>query len=146
MNKIIKAIIRQYDIGQWWGGFSNAFSNIAIFITLFNTVLLIPIAYVTWFTPWVSNLGLVIPFTVFISVIFVAGIVVLLIGYKVLIPSTFVFWNEQWWFHGNLLRGRLDIRDKEINEQYKRLYKQIDSIKAELKELRVALLKKNRNE
>ena len=121
MNKIIKAIIRQYDIGQWWGGFSNAFSNIAMFITLFNTLLIIPMAYVTWFTPWASGLGLVIPFTVFISVIFVVGIVMLLLGYKVLTPSGFVFWAAQFWKHNNPLRKKLNKIEKNQDNQDKRL-------------------------
>jgi hypothetical protein len=52
------------------------------------------------------------------------------------------YWNQQWYEHGNLLRERLDIRDKEIDEQYERICKKADSIETELKELRAALQKK----
>jgi hypothetical protein len=146
MKKFLSFIFRQYDIGQGWGAFSQTLAQITVFVTFFNTALLIPTAYVTWFAPWALGLGVVVPFTIFVSAIFIVGIPVLLVGYKVLTPSSFVFWNEQWYQHGNLLKERLDIRDKEINEQHERICKKIDSIETELKKLRVALLKKNRNE
>jgi hypothetical protein len=146
LKKFIDLIFRQHNIGQWWGGLRSTISNTTMYLTLFNTALLVPMAYITWVNPWFTGLGINLTFIVFLVVVILSSIVVLLIEFKFLTPSSFDFWNEQWWLHRNLLRERLDIRDKEINEQYERLYKQIDSIKAELKELRVALLKKNRNE
>ena len=121
MKKILGFIFRQYNIGQWWGGFLQIFSNIAVFLSLFNTTLLVPIAYVTWFTPWVSNLGLIVPFTVFVSVIFIIGIVLLVVGYKVLVPSSFVFANAQAWKHANPIRTKLNKMEKNQDNQNKRL-------------------------
>lgn len=130
MNKIIGFIFRQHNIGNWWGAFAQSIGQVSIFLTLFNTLLLIPTAYVTWFAPWTQNMGLQIPITLFILVIFLCGVVVLLAAYKILTPSSFSFWNDQFWRHDNLLRQKLndiETRQKEIKGILEKLEKQSHS-------------------
>ena len=107
MNKIIKAILRQHETGHWWGAFSQTLGQITAFVTLFNMLLLIPTAYVTWFAPWANDVGIRIGFGVFISVILISGIVLLFIAYKILIPSSVSFQSNQAWEHNNPMRKKL---------------------------------------
>lgn len=142
-NKVNKSIFRQFNIGIWWGGLRNLLQQANFYLLAITCVSSVATLFVTVINPWlVDNFGIRIPF--YIMVIAAAGIlmVILLFEHKLTMPSYFSYWNEQWWFHGNLLRERLDIRDKEINEQYKQICDKIDSIGAELKKLQVALLKK----
>ncbi len=130
MNKIGNFIFRQHNIGNWWGAFAQSIGQVSIFITLLNTLLLIPTAYLTWFAPWTQDMGLQIPIMLFILVIFLCGIFVLLAAYKILTPSSFSFWNDQFWRHENHLRHKLDnieTRQKEIKGILKKLEKQSHS-------------------
>lgn len=108
MKRITKAILRQYDIGKWWGGFSNALGNVAVFITIYNMILLTPIAYVTWLSPWLIGLGIKLPFWQFLLFIAICGCIVILVAYKLLTPSSFVFWSSQFWKHENPMKKQLD--------------------------------------
>jgi uncharacterized membrane protein HdeD (DUF308 family) len=125
MRKIFSFIFKQYDIGQWWGAFSQTLSQVMGFITLFNTALLIPTAYVTWFFPWTSNMGLKISFTVFVSIIFVGSVLVLLGGFKILVPSNFSFWADQFWRYKNPIEAKLDKMQKRLD----RIEKKLENIK-----------------
>lgn len=121
MGKILKFIFRQYNIGQGWGAFSQTFAQITAFITLFNTLLLIPTAYVTWFSPWAHDRGWVISFTSFFLVILVVSVITLFVGYKLLVPSSFSFWSSQFWKHQNPIKRKLDRMEKNQDNQNKRL-------------------------
>jgi len=121
LRKIIGFIFRQYDVGQWWGALSQTLAQIMAFVTVFNTALLIPTAYVTWFSPWVLSTGLKITFTTFILIIFIVSVFVLLAGYKLLTPSSFAFWTAQFWKHRNPIKIKLDKIEKNQGNQDKRL-------------------------
>lgn len=125
IKKLVNLIFKQYDIGQWWGGFRNTVSNATMYITLFNTALLVPMAYVTWFQPWTEDVGIQISFTLFLLVIFLAGVTLLLFEYKVFTPSTFSFWTGQFWKHNNPMKKKLDKMDKETKERFTKIEAQL---------------------
>jgi hypothetical protein len=135
-NKLLK----QTNVGTWWGAFRNLGSYITFYLTFVNFFLLLMSWYVL-INPELVKRGIAIPLFVFMLISIVGMVVVMVLEHKYTVPSFFTYWNQQWYQHGNLLKERLDVRDKEINEQYKRLYKKIDSIKDELKELRAGLVK-----
>lgn len=114
MKKILRFIFRQYDVGQWWGALSQTLAQIMAFVTVFNTALLIPTAYVTWFSPWAISTGMKITFTTFILIIFIVSLFILLAGYKLLTPSSFAFWTSQFWKHRNPIKIKLDNQDKRL--------------------------------
>ena len=65
MSKIISFIFKQYDIGQWWGAAKSTFGNAAVYMSVFNTAMIVPMAYVTWIAPWLQPQGIAIPFWIF---------------------------------------------------------------------------------
>ncbi len=115
MSKWARFLLKQHNIGIWWGGLRNTISNATMYLSLFNTALLIPMAYVSWVQPWFSSLGIELPFWSFLVVIVVLAAVVILIEYKFLTPSNFEFWSDQFWRHGN------NPITKKLEEQEKRL-------------------------
>ena len=125
-KRLKELLLRQHDIGRWWGGFRTVASNTSMYITLFNMALLVPMAYVTWVAPWFLEREIVFPFGIFIGVIFFGGMSILLIEYKLLTPSGFSFWNDQWWRHNNPIKkkmNKMDRRLKAIEEAIRRLDK-----------------------
>lgn len=130
MKQLIKFIFKQYDIGKWWGAFRNTVSNSTMYITFFNTAMLVPMAYVTWVQPWTAEyLGIQITFGIFCLFIFICGIFLLLFEYKIFTPSTFSFWNNQWWKHNNPIKIRMDKQDEKIKEQNEIIKEMSEAIK-----------------
>ena len=117
--KFIDLLLKQHDIGQWWGGFRSTVSSASLYITLFNTALLVPMAYVTWVQPWSVENGMNLSFWLFVLIILIAGILLLLFEYKFFTPSGFSFWTGQFWKHQNPIRKEfkgLEKRLKKIEE------------------------------
>jgi membrane glycosyltransferase len=121
MKRLIKLILKQYDIGSWFGAFKSTWSNAAVYLSLFNTAMIVPMAYVTWLSPWLLGLGISLPFSMMLIVIFVGVIVLLLLQYKLFTPSDFSFWSEQWWKHDNPVKNKLEEHDKRFDEQKERM-------------------------
>lgn len=138
-NKIFK----QTNIGNWWGAFRNLGSYVTFYINIINLFVLLINTYILGYIIKTSSpipIWLVIVLAVFLFLLLL--VIAMVLEHKYTIPSFMTYWNQQWYEHGNLLRERLDIRDKEIDEQYERICKKADSIETELKELRAALQKK----
>lgn len=141
-----KQVFRQFNIGIWWGGFRNLLQQANFYFLLITCVSTVIMLNFTVINPWLAdNFGIHVPFFAVLIVAMVALLLLLLFEHKLTMPSYFEYWNNQWYKHGNLLKERLDIRDKEIDLQHKQVCDKIDCIEAELKKLRMALLKKNRN-
>jgi hypothetical protein len=101
MIKLGDALSKQHNIGIWWGALRNTVSNATMYLSLFNTAMIVPMAYVTWVQPWSAGMGWDISFVLFLVIIAVLAVIVLLIEYKLFTPSNFAFWAEQFWKHGN---------------------------------------------
>jgi hypothetical protein len=115
MSRLVDSILKQHNIGMWWGGLRNTVSNATMYLSLFNTALLIPMAYVSWVQPWFSSAGVEFPFWAFLVGISVLGVIVLLVEYKLFTPSNFEFWSDQFWKHGsNPITKRLDKQDERL--------------------------------
>lgn len=121
MKNLIELVFRQYDIGSWFGAFKYTFSNAAVYLSLFNTAMIVPIAYVTWLSPWLIGMGVSFPFGYLLALLFLGIVVLLLLQYKLLTPSDFSFWSEQWWKHDNPMKIKLEEHDKRFDEQENRL-------------------------
>ena len=125
MNKIIKFIFIQYDIGAWWGAFKSTWNNAAAYMSIFNTAMIVPMAYVTWVAPLLQPMGIAIPFWIFGMVLLVGVVVVLLLEYKLSIPSSQSFANKQFWKHDNPIRAEMNNIErrtmKKLGEQDERL-------------------------
>lgn len=117
MKKIFDFILKQHNIGIWWGGLRNTISNATMYLSLFNTAMIVPMAYVTWVQPWCEKMGWDFSFIWFLVVLFVMAVIVLLVEYKLFTPSNFEFWGEQFWKHGsNPMNERMDRLEKKVDE------------------------------
>jgi hypothetical protein len=109
--------LKQYNIGTWFGAVKNTISESSFVITVFNMVMLIPTFYVTVVSPWCLEKGIIFPFWVLIVIIVVTGLIVLLLQYKLFTPSSFTFWADQFWQHGdNPISKKLEEQDKRLRE------------------------------
>lgn len=131
MRKFLSSLLKQHDIGQGYGGFINTVSSTAMFVTFFNTLLLVPMAYVTWVKPWTEGKGIYLAFTSFVGLIALSGFIVLLIQYKLLTPSTFFFWNRQFWKHNNPIRQKLNEIEKKMDKRLKSIEEALERIEKE---------------
>lgn len=128
MIKLGDALSKQHNIGIWWGALRNTVSNATMYLSLFNTAMIVPMAYVTWVQPWSAGLGWDISFVLFLVIIVILAVVVLLIEYKLFTPSNFAFWSEQFWKHGNNpIAPRLDELSERIDRLEKIIEKLVDS-------------------
>lgn len=126
-NKVFDLIFKQHNIGSWWGGFINTVSNASMIITLYNTAMITPVAYVTWVQPFASNLDFNLSFGLFLLIIIVGGITVLLIQYKFLTASSFTFWADQFWMHGeNPISKKQEEQDKRLDDIESKLDKLLE--------------------
>lgn len=121
---IINFIFKQYDVGNWWGAAKATFSNAAVYFSVFNTAMIVPMAYVTWIAPLVQQYGLEIPFWIFGVLVVVLGIVAMVLEYKLSTPSGFSFWSEQFWKHNNPIRLKMEEQDKRL-ENMERMLEQL---------------------
>ena len=108
-------ILKQYNIGGWYGGARQAYGKamgyqgatnaVLLSVTAYNTLLLRP--EMAKFTEWLT-------FPMFMAFLACVLTVSMLFAYKVDIPSSYVFGNEQSYKHNNLIREQLD-REHEYN-------------------------------
>lgn len=118
MKQIFSYIFKQYDIGQWWGAAKSTFANASIYMAIFNTAMIVPMAYVTWISPWLQLQGMSMPFWVFGGIILVGATVAMLFEYKLSLPSIISFGNEQNWKHDNPIRAKLNNIEKRMSERF----------------------------
>jgi hypothetical protein len=123
MKNLIDQILKQYDLGPWWGALKSTIGSASLYLTIFNTAMIAPMAYVTWASPWLLQMGIAMPFWMFGVVILIGIFVVLLFEYKLSTPSNFIFWNAQFWKHDNPIKAKMEEHDKRFDEQGKRLKK-----------------------
>jgi hypothetical protein len=119
-RSVAKLLFKQYNIGSWWGAAKTTFGNASVYLTLFNALLLIPTAYVTWIAPWCLQVGFEFPFWLFAVVILIGAVCVLLMEYKLFTPSGFQFWSEQFWKHDNPMRKKIEEMDAKLEELVKK--------------------------
>lgn len=122
MPKLLALIFKQYNIGIWWGGLRNTVSNATMYLSLFNTAMIVPMAYVTWVQPWTASMGIDVSFVTFLLIILVLAVIVLLVEYKLFTPSNFAFWADQFWKHGdNPIEKRMNAQDERLDRMEKTL-------------------------
>ena len=129
----VASILRQHNIGIWWGGFKNVAANVMAYVTFLNLIFVAPVAYTMVVDPWLEERGLSLPFFSFMGILFLGLALIFVLEFKVSIPSIYHFWNEQWWQHKNPMR-------KEMASQKKRL-KGMEKDLGELKSMIMELTK-----
>lgn len=113
------------SVGKTWGYTAQVASQVAIFITVINLLMLAATFYETTLSVWMADAGIYVPFWIFMLVLIVGLMVVALLLYKYAIPSFFSAFNDQFYKHGNLLRQ--DMEDiKKTNKVILKKLKQME--------------------
>jgi hypothetical protein len=107
-------LLKQINIGAWWGAFRNLGSFLTFYLTFANFFLLL----MSWYmlvNPELQKRGIIVPLFVVLLITVALFIAALLMEHKFTLPSYFTYWNRQWWNHGNALPGKLDEIQKQLN-------------------------------
>ena len=119
-------ILKQKNVGTWWGAFRNLGSYVSFYMFIFNTFLTLINTYILGrFTQ--SDLPAPIWVIILVAVVPFVGLLVaaMVFEHKYTLPSYMTYWNQQWWKHGNKLPGEIIA----IREQLDRLEKALGEIR-----------------
>jgi hypothetical protein len=125
MKKLLDLILKQHNVGIWWGALKNTISESSFVITVFNMVMLVPTFYVTVVSPWCTDNGITFPFWIMVAIVIGLGFIVLLVQYKVFTPSSFAFWSDQFWSHGD---NPISKKQEEQDERLNRIESKLDRL------------------
>jgi hypothetical protein len=109
-------MIKQINIGNWWGALMTLAGRLNIYISMINMVLISFFAYPSVSSFIVNNTGISIPFWAFILIIIITPFVVMVFEYKFGLPSFIAFNNEQAWRHDNPRRKDIESMQRDITE------------------------------
>ncbi len=124
MNRILSAILKQRNIGRWWGGLKYVAQHLTTYVTAINLALISVTAYYTTLAPWFHEHGWYIRFWHFELLLVISLASVFLLEYKIGLPSYFDFFNEQFYQHNNPLRqdmANLSQQVKELKEELEKI-------------------------
>lgn len=124
-KNLLNKVLKQHNVGIWWGALKNTISESSFVITVFNMIMLVPTFYVTVVSPWCLDNGIQFPFWIMVVAIMAVGVIVLLVQYKIFTPSSFAFWSDQFWSHG----------DNPISKKQKEHDERLANIESKLEEL-----------
>jgi len=104
-------------VGKHWGSIKLGVGQVGIYFTALNLVM---ISVTLWTTGWIQKN--IIPLQFWQFIVILAGVIfgLMLLAWRIDMPSYFAAWNDQFYRHKNPLKD--DIKD--IIERLKRLEKQ----------------------
>ena len=100
---MLKRVLRQYKI-PWIGGFKETLSQVAFWISMINFVMLGGTFYYTtlrYIAPWFSP-------SLFLLSVVVIVLIGLVIEYKFIVPSLWIFRGKQMFEHQSEIMNKLD--------------------------------------
>ena len=109
-------VMKQKNIGNWWGALTTLAGRLGAYVSLINLVLITFFAYPTVSGFIVNYTGISIPFWIFMLIIFLSPFVIMIFEYKFFFPSFMAFNNQQAYRHDNPIRRDLEILKKEVAE------------------------------
>lgn len=117
---------QQHRIGETWGRFALAGSQITVFVSMW-TMLAVTIDVYTPIKSWVSGYGINLPLWGFMAVIIVPIIIAYLFAWKFLVASYYRTSVEQFWKQGSEWTAKLDKIDA-LESQLKDLNRKLDEV------------------
>ena len=129
-KKYIEKITGQsHLLGRWWGNFQTIAQHTNIYVQFLILSFSATSAYGV-LSSTLHQWGYQLSFGMFVLLVIATIVLIGIFAWRLSIPSTFATWNVQFWSHGNLLRARMEERDKEIDAEYKKLHEEIAELKA----------------
>ena len=109
---MLKRVLRQYKI-PWIGGFKETLSQVAFWISMINFIMMGGTFYYTtlrYIAPWFS-------FPIFLAIVTVIVLIGLVIEYKFIVPSLWIFRGRQMFEHQSEITEKLDEILKLLKEE-----------------------------
>ena len=114
--RIWTRLTKQYKVSGKIGGFKDLLGRTLFYVSIVNFILIAATAYHTtlrdivhtWL-PWFN-------FPVFLGVLVAGLLLMMILEYKVVLPSAWAFSNRQQYEHQNLLRKQLDRIEETLEE------------------------------
>lgn len=112
MLKVRNGLTKQYNMGSWIGGLKDLIMRVLLYVAIINFVLIVATAYHTtlretlqvWI-PWLT-------FPMFLGSLVVLLLLVMVLEYKIVLPSTWSFVNRQQYEHKSPIKEQLDRIEK----------------------------------
>jgi Zn-dependent protease with chaperone function len=111
MMKFKEAIWKQHKIGQTWGRFALAGSQISIFISTYTMLMVTVNAYAP-VSSWLVGIGIHLQFWQFLGVLLLPMIIAYVLAWKFLVQSYYRTSVEQFWQQGKEWTDKLDKIDE----------------------------------
>lgn len=128
MGTKITGILKQSNIlGRWWGNVQLVAQHTNIFIQM-AVFGFSGIAAYGVISEGLSERGHNVPFWEFALICILGMLLVVMFVWKFTLRSTFSSWNYQWWNSQNPAKDRWNKRDKEIDEQFKKINMKLDAL------------------
>jgi hypothetical protein len=113
-SKLLAVLIQQRKTGYWIGGAKDLLTRVFFYVTALNFILLAATAYNTtlreplheWF-PWLT-------FPLFLAILAIVLAFSMVLEYKLVLPSTIAYLNQQGYKHQNPIREQLDRIENEL--------------------------------
>ncbi len=91
-----ESLFKQHNIGQLWGKFALAGTQISIFITGYTFIMVSVNAYIP-IAGWFVKYGISLAFWFYMMMIVLPVIVAYILSWKFLVKSFYLSWAEQFW-------------------------------------------------
>ncbi len=91
-----ESLFKQHNIGQLWGKFALAGTQISIFITGYTFIMVSVNAYIP-IAGWFVTYGIRFAFWFYMMMIVLPVIVAYILSWKFLVKSFYLSWAEQFW-------------------------------------------------
>ncbi len=127
MSKIKDGILKQHNIGQFWGRFALAGSQIAIVVSTLTLLMAATSAYPSVST-WLAGYGVHMRFWVFITIIVVPIVIAYFLSWKFLVRSFYRSSTEQFWNQDNPLITKLDNIEKTLCNDLPEIKKRLSEL------------------
>lgn len=121
MFKLKDKIFRQHDLGPYVGGFKDLAQRSMFYVTAINFILTIGISYSVFVNQW-FGIG------VFLGLLAFAVLVMMLVEYKFILPSTWSFVNRQTYKHKNPLLTKFEEFEEKMDKRMDVIEKKLNTI------------------
>jgi len=121
MPNLKSKLFRQYDLGPYVGGVKDLAQRSLFYVTAINFVLTVGISYSVFVNQW-FGIG------VFLGLLAFAILVMMLVEYKFILPSTWGFVNRQTYKHYNPLLTELEKFEKNMDKRLEAIEKRLENI------------------
>lgn len=102
----LKKLLQQKNVSKHWGSIKLGIGQIGIYLAALNMVM---ISLTLWQTGWIQQNFLPLEFWQFALILVSIVFLMLLLAWKIDMPSYFAAWNDQFYKHHNPLRD--DIQE-----------------------------------